>query len=129
MTVISSLGFVATSAAVTVTAVSQNPQLRLFRSTESNWVITKEDLDSANSTFSKITANGNFIGFEKSDYSVKNLNSITGLESVTCHSTNNYLQVSTGFREDSFLHERYFKNDRANEFNISLTGERYIQIS
>ena len=129
MTVISSLGFAGVSATVAVTAISQNPKLRLFRNNESSWIITKQDLESEEDTFSKVTSRGNTIDFSQTNNSVKNLTPITGLESVTLQSTNSYLQVSTGFNEDSFLYERYLKNDGTNEFNISLTGECYIQIS
>lgn len=128
MSVISLLGFasVTTSVAVAATGVSYQ---RLFRNTENNWIITKDDLESEINTFSKITNRGNSIEFSKTNNSVSNLTPITGLESVTLQSTNSYLQVSTGFTGDSFLYERYFKNDGTNEFNISLSGECYIQIS
>lgn len=128
MSVIALLGFtsVTTSVAVTATGVSYQ---RLFRNTENNWIITKEDLESEEDTFSKVTSRGNTIEFSKTKYSISNLNPLTGLRSVTLQSTNSYLQVSTGFTGDSFLYERYFKNDGTNEFNISLTGECYIQIS
>ena len=129
MTVISSLGFASVTASVAATAISQNPQLRLFRNTESSWIITKQDLEREGDTFSKITSRGNAIEFSKTNYSVSNLTPLTGLESVTLQSSNSYLQVSTGFTGDSFLYERYLKNDGTNEFNISLTGECYIQIS
>ena len=128
MWIISSLGVATATTAVGVAATNNSYQ-RLFRNAEDKWIITKEDLESGNSTFSKITNRGNTIEFSKTNYSVKNLTPITGLESVTCYSTNSYLQVSTGFTGDSFLYERYLRNDGTNEFNISLKGECYIQIS
>ena len=128
MSVISLLGLTSVTTTVAVAATSVNYQ-RLFRNQENNWIITKDDLESENNTFSKITSRGNTIEFLKTNYSVENLTPITGLESVTCHSTNSYLQVSTGFNEGSFLYERYLRNDGTNEFNISLKGECYIQIS
>ena len=128
MSVIALLGFtsVTTSVAVATTGVSYQ---RLFRNTENNWIITKQDLESKGDTFSKVTSRGNIIEFSKTSNSIVNLTPLTGLESVTLQSTNSYLQIYTGFNEDSFLYERYFKNDGTNEFNISLTGECYIQIS
>ena len=65
MTVISSLGFAGVSATVSVTVISQNPQLRLFRNIESGWIITKEDLESEDHAFSKVTLRGNIIEFSK----------------------------------------------------------------
>ena len=128
MSVISLLGLTSVTTTVAVAATGVNYQ-RLFRNQENNWIITKEDLESENNTFSKTTSRGNTIEFSKTNYSVRNLTPITGLESVTLQSTNSYLQVSTGFHEDSFLYERYLRNDGTNEFNISLKGECYIQIS
>ena len=128
MVVIASLGIGGLTTTAAVAATSNNYQ-RLFRNLENNWVITKQDLESGNNTFSKITNRGNTIEFSKTNYSVKNLTPLTGLESVTLQSTNSYLQISTGFNEDSFLYERYLRNDGTNEFNISLKGECYIQIS
>ena len=127
MTIIASLGIGGITSTVAVTA--NNNYQRLFRNGESSWIITKEDLESEDNTFSKVTTRGNIIEFSKTNYSVKNLTPITGLESVILQSTNSYLQISTGFNEDSFLYERYLRNDGTNEFNISLTGECYIQIS
>lgn len=126
MAVIASLGIGGITSTVAVTATNNNYQ-RLFRNSENNWIITKDDLESENNTFSEIRNRGNTIEFSKTNYSVKNLVPITGLESVTLQSTNSYLQVSTGFKEDSFLYERYLRNDGTNEFNISLKGESYIK--
>ena len=128
MAVVASLG-VATLSTTMVVAVSGSSYQKLFRNIENSWVITKQDLESEENTFSKVTSRGNTIEFSKTNNSVSNLTPITGLESVTLQSTNSYLQVSTGFTGDSFLYERYFKNDGTNEFNMSLTGECYIQIS
>ena len=128
MWIISSLGVATATTTVGVAATNNNYQ-RLFRSLSNDWIITKEDLESEGDTFSKVTSRGNTIEFSKTNNSVSNLTPITGLESVTLRSTNSYLQVSTGFNEDSFLYERYFKNDGTNEFNVSLKGECYIQIS
>ena len=128
MWIISSLGVATVTTTVSVAATNNNYQ-RLFRSLNDDWIITKEDLESEEDTFSKVTSRGNTIEFSKTNNSVSNLTPLTGLESVTLQSTNSYLQVSTGFNEDSFLYERYYRNDGTNEFNISLTGECYIQIS
>lgn len=128
MVLISSCG-VATLTTTTAVAASGIDNHRLFRSLSNDWIITKQDLESEENTFSKVTSRGNTIEFSKTNYLVSNLTPLTGLSSVTLQSTNSYLQVSTGFNEDSFLYERYFKNDGTNEFNISLTGECYIQIS
>ena len=127
MWIISSLGVASVTTTVGVAASSNNYQ-RLCRSLNNDWIITKDDLESEGDTFSKVTSRGNTIEFSKTNYSVKNLTPITGLESVTLQSTNSYLQVSTGFTGDSFLYERYLRNDGTNEFNISLKGECYIQI-
>lgn len=128
MAVVSSLGIVCLTSTLVVAAEGTNYQ-RVFRNNNDNWIITKEDIESEGYTFSKVTSRGNTIEFSKTNNSVSNLTPLTGLESVTLQSTNIYLQVSTGFNEDSFLYERYFKNDETNEFNISLKGECYIQIS
>ena len=128
MVLFSSCGVVALTTTM-FEAVGDNVKQRLFRSPKDNMTITKQDLESEESTFSKVTNGGNIIEFAKTNNSVGNLTPLTGLSSVTLQSTNSYLQVSTGFNEDSFLYERYFKNDGTNEFNISLTGECYIQIS
>ena len=128
MSVISLLGLTSVTTTVAVAATSVNYQ-RLFRNQENNWIITKDDLESENNTFSKTTNRGNIIEFSKTNNSISNLTPLTGLESVTLQSTNSYLQVSTGFTGDSFLYERYLRNDGTNEFNISLKGECYIQIS
>lgn len=128
MAVVTSL-CVATLSTTMVVAVSGVSYQKLFRSVENSWVITKQDLESEEDTFSKVASRGNIIEFCKTNYSVINLTSIPGVESVTLRSMNSYLQVSTGFNEDSFLYERYCKNDGTNEFNISLIGECYIQIS
>ena len=109
MWVISSLGVASVTTTVGVAATNNNYQ-RLFRNMESNWIITKEDLESEENAFSKITSRGNTIEFSKTNNSVSNLTPLTGLESVTLQSTNSYLQISTGFNEDSFLYKRYFKN-------------------
>ena len=113
MAVISSLGIGGTTSTVAVAATNNNYP-RLFRNAESSWRITKSDLENEENTFTKSTTYGNLIEFEKSDKLVKNLTPITGLESVTLQSTNSYLQVSTGFQEDSFLYERYLRNDGTN---------------
>ena len=128
MVLISSCGVAGLTTTMAV-AASDNVKQILFRSLNNNWIITKEDLESEGDTFSKVTARGNIIEFSKTNNSVVNLTPITGLESVTLQSTNSYLQVSTGFTGDSFLYERYLRNDGTNEFNISLKGECYIQIS
>ena len=127
MALVSSFGVA--GLATTTAVVSNGINKRLFRSLNNDWIITKQDLESEGNTFSKVTSRGNTIEFSKTNNSLSNLTPITGLESVTLQSTNSYLQVSTGFTGDSFLYERYFKNDGTNEFNISLTGECYIQIS
>ena len=127
MALVSSFGVAGLT--TTMAVASDGINNRLFRSLSNDWIITKQDLESEEDTFSKVTSRGNTIEFSKTNNSVKNLTPITGLESVTLQSTNSYLQVSTGFIGDSFLYERYFKNDGTNEFNISLTGECYIQIS
>ena len=128
MVLISSCGVASLTTTMAV-AASDNVKQMLFRGLSSGWIITKDDLDSEGNSFSKVTDRGNTIEFSKTNHSVKNLTPITGLESVTLQSTNSYLQVSTGFQEDSFLYERYLRNDGTNEFNISLKGECYIQIS
>ena len=128
MVLLSSCG-VATLTTTMAVAASSIDNQRLFRSLNNDWIITKEDLESEGNTFSKVTSRGNTIEFSKTNYSVSNLTPLTGLESVTLQSTNSYLQVSTGFTGDSFLYERYLRNDGTNEFNISLKGECYIQIS
>ena len=102
MAIIASLGIGGITSTVAVTAANNNYQ-RLFRNSENNWIITKEDLESETDTFSKVTSRGNTIEFSKTNNSVSNLTPLTGLESVTLQSTNSYLQVSTGFSEDSFL--------------------------
>lgn len=128
MVLLSSCG-VATLTTTMAVAASGIDNHRLFRSLSNDWIITKQDLESEENTFSKVTSRGNTIEFSKTNNSIVNLTPLTGLSSVTLRSTNSYLQVSTGFNEDSFLYERYFKNDGTNEFNISLKGECYIQIS
>lgn len=101
MAVIASLGIGGLTTTAASAATSNNYQ-RLFRNLENNWIITKDDLESENNTFSKITNRGNTIEFLKTNNSVINLTPLTGLQSVTLRSTNSYLQVSTGFNEDSF---------------------------
>lgn len=108
MALVSSFGVAGLT--TTMAVASDGISNRLFRSLSNDWIITKSDLENEENTFAKSTTYGNLIEFEKSDNLVKNVTPITGLESVTLQSTNSYLQVSTGFNEDSFLYGRYFKN-------------------
>lgn len=101
MAVVSSLGIACLTSTLVVAAEGTNYQ-RLFRNNSNNWIITKQDLESERDTFSKVTSRGNTIEFSKTNNSVVNLTPLTGLESVTLQSTNSYLQVSTGFNEDSY---------------------------
>ena len=96
---------------------------------ENNWTITQADLDSDQDTFTKFTRNNNPIVFNKSKTSVGNVDPITGLSSVSFTSSNSVIKISTGFKEDKFLYERYIENDGSNEFSVSLYGERYINLS
>lgn len=96
---------------------------------ENNWTITSSDLDSNQDTITKLTSNGNPIVFNKSNNSVGNVDPITGLSSVSFISSNSVIKISTGFKEDKFLYERYIENDGSNEFSVSLFGERYINLS
>ena len=127
--VVSLLGFAGVTTTVAISAASDNYQRLFSRNNNNNWTIRKEELDQEGDTFTKITNYNNVIEFSKTNNSVRNITPLTGLESITLTSTNSYLQISTGYREDSFLYERYLRNDGTNEFNISLTGECYIQIS
>ena len=129
MAVISLLGFAGITTTVAVGATSINYQRLFSRNNNYNWIIRKEDLEQEGDTFTKITNHNNVIEFSKTNNSVRNTTPLTGLDSVTLTSSNSYLQISTGYREDSFLYQKYVKNDGSNEFNISLTGECYIQIS
>ena len=90
MTIIASLGIGGITSSVAVKTANHYYR-RLCRNAESRWIITKEDLEQEENTFAKSTGRGNLIEFEKTDYSVKNLSLITGLESVRCTSMNSYL--------------------------------------
>lgn len=127
--VVSLLGFAGVTTTVAVDAISNNYHTKLFGRNQNNWIIRKEDLEKEGDTFYKVTDHNNVIGFSKSNNSIRNITPLTGLESVTLISSNSYLQISTGYREDSFLYEKYVRNDGSNEFNISLLGECYIEIS
>ena len=96
---------------------------------ENNWTITSPDLDSDQDTITKLTRNGNPIVFNKSNTSVSNVDPITGLSSVSFESSNTYVVISTGFNNEEMLYERYIKNDGSNEFNVSLYGESFLNIS
>ena len=64
---------VATLSTTMVVAVSGSSYQKLFRNIENSWIITKEDLESEEDTFSKVTDRGNTIEFSKTNHSVKNL--------------------------------------------------------
>lgn len=103
--VVSLLGFAGVTTTVAVDATtSKNHLVKLFgRNQNNNWMIRKEELQQEGDTFTKITNYNNVIEFAKTNNSVRNITPLTGLESITLKSSNGYLQISTGYREDSFL--------------------------
>lgn len=90
MAIIAPLGICGITSSVAV-GTANHDYRRLYRNAESRWIITKEDLEQEENTFAKSTGRRNLIEFEKTDYSVKNLGLITGLESVRYTSMNSYL--------------------------------------
>ena len=129
MAVISLFGFACLTTTMAVAVSGANYQRLFSRNNNNNWTIRKEELQQEGDTFTKITNHNNVIEFTKTNNSVRNITPLTGLESITLASTNSYLQISTGYREDSFLYEKYLQNNGSNEFTVSLLGECYIQIS
>lgn len=62
MWIILLLGVAGVTTTVAVSATNNNHQ-RLFRNMESNWIITKEELEREGDSFSKVTTRGNIIEF------------------------------------------------------------------
>ena len=118
--VVSLFGFAGVATTVAVSAASNNCQTLFSRNNNNNWLIRNEDLEIEGYSIYKLTNHNNVIEFSKSSNSVRNITPLTGLNTVTLTSSNSYLQISTGYREDSFLYEKYLRNDKSNEFNISL---------
>ena len=102
--VVSLLGFAGVTTTVAVDAItSNNHLLKLFRRNQNNWIIRKEELQQEGDAFTKITNHNNVIEFSKTNNSVRNITPLTRLESITLTSSNGYLQISTGYREDSYF--------------------------
>ena len=103
MAVISLLGFACLTTTMAVAVSGANYQRLFSRNNNNNRIIGKEELKQEGDTFTKITNHNNVIEFRKTNNSVRNITPLAGLESITLTSTNSYLQISTGYREDSFL--------------------------
>ena len=110
MALVSLLGFASLTTTEVVAASDTNYQRLFSRNNNSNRIIRKEDLEKEGDTFYKVTNHNNVIEFNKSNNLVRNITPLTGLESVTLASSNSYLQISSRYREDNFLYEKYLRN-------------------
>ena len=77
--IVSSLGIACLTSTLVVVAEDTNYQ-RLFRNLENNRIITKEDLESEDHAFSKVTTRGNIIEFSKTGNSIINHTPLSGLD-------------------------------------------------
>ena len=101
--VVSLLGFAGVTTTVAVDAITSTYHIKLLGRNQNNWIIRKEGLQQEGDALTKITNRNNVIEFSKTNNPFRNITPLTGLELLTLTSSNSYLQISAGYREDNYF--------------------------